>query len=212
MTRDAAHRMTETRKRDRDATAQRIMNSAKALLEEEGPGALGINAVARRAGVDKQLVYRYFGGLDGLTARLGEEAAFWRGAATVDPADSYGAGVAALMRAYLAELRANPSARNTLAHALADSGDAARALSAAREKAVGRWLAGLKGRTGAPPAGVDAPALNALLLAALDHLALNEAASRRYAGLDLGREETWARLDRAIERITTLLDQAENEQ
>lgn len=202
--------MTETRRRDRHATARRIMNSAKALLEEEGPRALGINAVARRAGVDKQLVYRYFGGLDGLIERLGEEAALWRGKATVAPAESYGAGVAVLMRAYLAELRANPAARNTLAYALADRGDAASALSAAREKAVGRWLAGLKGRTGAPPAGVDAPALNALLLAALDHLALNEAASGRYAGLDLGREETWARLDRALERIAALLDRPEN--
>lgn len=38
---------------------------------------LGVNAVARRAGMDKVLLYRYFGGLSGLLKRFSETAEFW---------------------------------------------------------------------------------------------------------------------------------------
>lgn len=196
------------RKRDREATARRIVEAAKTVLARDGAAGVGVNAVAREAGVDKQLIYRYFGGLDGLVEAAGGEIDFWL--APPDTADgapkSYGEGVARLMRTYLAELRRNKSARRVLAAALADASPAVKTLSAARTRAVGRWLAGFRGRTGNPPPGVDAPALNAILLAAIDHLALHEAATGAFAGLDLKKPETWARLERALADAAALLD------
>ncbi|MGO8189834.1 TetR family transcriptional regulator, partial [Rhizobium leguminosarum] len=37
----------------------------------------GINAVARRAGCDKQLIYRYYVGLDGLVEAIGADLGTW---------------------------------------------------------------------------------------------------------------------------------------
>ncbi|MGO8006011.1 TetR/AcrR family transcriptional regulator, partial [Rhizobium ruizarguesonis] len=36
-----------------------------------------IHAVARRAGCDKQLIYRYYGGLEGLVEAIGTDLGTW---------------------------------------------------------------------------------------------------------------------------------------
>ena len=54
------------RPRNRAGTERAIFIAARTLLAEEGFQGFGVNAVARRAGCDKQLIYRYYGGLNGL--------------------------------------------------------------------------------------------------------------------------------------------------
>jgi AcrR family transcriptional regulator len=58
-------------------TRQRLIASVGSLLAREGFKGMGVNAVAREAGVDKVLIYRYFGGLPGLIAAFGKEGDFW---------------------------------------------------------------------------------------------------------------------------------------
>ena len=53
-------------------TEQRLVSAVGELLRESGVAALGVNAVAERAGVEKVLVYRYYGGLDGLMEAYAE--------------------------------------------------------------------------------------------------------------------------------------------
>jgi AcrR family transcriptional regulator len=50
----------------RIATEQKILNALETLLKDHGYTEVGINAIARQAGCDKVLIYRYFDGLDGL--------------------------------------------------------------------------------------------------------------------------------------------------
>ena len=63
--------------RDRPATEARLLAAVGTVLARDGFGALGINAVAREAGVDKVLIYRYFGGLPELLAAWGRSGRFW---------------------------------------------------------------------------------------------------------------------------------------
>ena len=63
--------------RDRSATSARILKAASELLAESGFQNFGVNAIARRAGCDKQLIYRYYGGMDGLVDAIGGELARW---------------------------------------------------------------------------------------------------------------------------------------
>ena len=49
--------------RDREATKARILGAVGVVLARDGFGAVGVNAIAKEAGVDKVLIYRYFGGL-----------------------------------------------------------------------------------------------------------------------------------------------------
>lgn len=63
--------------RNRPQTEQRILSAALERLRASGFEDWGINAVARHAGVDKVLIYRYFNSLDGLLASIVKATAFW---------------------------------------------------------------------------------------------------------------------------------------
>ena len=63
--------------RDRESTRARLIAAVGTLLAREGFTGLGVNAVAREAGVDKVLIYRYFGGLPELIVAFGREGNFW---------------------------------------------------------------------------------------------------------------------------------------
>ena len=54
--------------RNKEQTKQCLLDAVDSLVEESGYEALGINAVAAKAGVSKMLIYRYFGSLEGLIA------------------------------------------------------------------------------------------------------------------------------------------------
>ncbi|MDZ7592579.1 MAG: helix-turn-helix domain-containing protein [Rubrivivax sp.] len=47
------------------------------VLARDGFGAVGVNAIARQAGVDKVLTYRHFGGLPERLRAWGERGPFW---------------------------------------------------------------------------------------------------------------------------------------
>lgn len=51
-------------------TAQRLLYAARYLLERNGVNSLSVDAIARKAGVNKPLIYYYFGSKGGLLAAL----------------------------------------------------------------------------------------------------------------------------------------------
>ncbi len=61
----------------RAETERKLVNALGEVLAEQGFSSVGVNSVARKAGVDKVLIYRYFGGLEGLTKAFAESADFW---------------------------------------------------------------------------------------------------------------------------------------
>lgn len=63
--------------RNRLLTEQRILDAVSTILLEQGYPAVGINEIARQAGCDKVLIYRYFGGLDELLLAFAETTSLW---------------------------------------------------------------------------------------------------------------------------------------
>ena len=63
--------------RNRLATEQRLLDAVSTILLEQGYPAVGINEIARQAGCDKVLIYRYFGGLDELLLAFAETTPLW---------------------------------------------------------------------------------------------------------------------------------------
>lgn len=56
--------------KNREHTKEKIFRAVLNILEKDGFTAVGINLIAREAGVDKVLIYRYFGGMPELLAEL----------------------------------------------------------------------------------------------------------------------------------------------
>lgn len=65
------------KQKNRIQTESKIIQAVETLLLNEGFPAVGINAIAREAGCDKVLIYRYFNGLDGLLQRFADSHDLW---------------------------------------------------------------------------------------------------------------------------------------
>jgi AcrR family transcriptional regulator len=198
------------RARNRDETRAAILAAAQSLLADEGFSGFGVNALARRSGFDKQLIYRYFGGLDGLVEALGEALAGWVAthlapAMAQDPGPGYGDLVEVVLLAYLDALRGDLLMQKLVAWELSDPSPQVRRLSDQRAKAMGELLARLRGNR-QPAYGLDAPALNALLIAAIQHLVLAGATAGRFSGLALASEADWDRAKAMLRRIIRALN------
>ena len=63
---DAAPNVVELRTRDAERTQQEILRAAMHEFAERGLGGARIDGIAERAGVNKRLIYYYFGGKDEL--------------------------------------------------------------------------------------------------------------------------------------------------
>ena len=191
--------------RNRDATRARILKAATELLGEDGFQNFGVNAVARRAGCDKQLIYRYYGGMDGLVDAIGGELASWIGEKMPVGGSSgfmltYGDLVEHMMLLFMQALRNDPLTRRIIAWEVSDNSPQVRRLSEARSKALGLWIEKVRGAM-PPPKGIDYFALNAILLAAVQHVVLAGATAGRFAGLELSSEKDWDRVAQAVRRL-----------
>jgi AcrR family transcriptional regulator len=187
--------------RDRGRTEAAILAAAEAQLAEAGFQSFGVNAVARRAGCDKQLIYRYYGGLDGLVTAVGANL----GARYAQPlnqpaAQSYGEMTERLLLAFLEQFRGDRLAQRIAAWEVAERSPLVDQLAAARAQALGRWMEEARGGLTAPP-GIDAPALNALLIGGVQQLVLASATMGSFAGLPLSEDRNWIRARLALRAL-----------
>lgn len=195
MTRSAA------RPRNREETEALLVDAAARVLARDGLTGFGVNAIAREAGADKVLVYRYFGDLEGLAAALGRRTDLWLGdAPAVPPNASYRDALWILFTAYLRTLRQSAFLRQALIVELSNAGGISEALARARSEAAQRWFRQSVGARTAPP-GVDAPAINAILIAALHHMALAAASQGAFAGLPLKTPKDWERVEQTFHTL-----------
>lgn len=63
--------------RNKTETKKKLLTAVGVVLAEEGFRALGVNKVAKTAGVDKRLVYRYFGTFDNLLEEFIIQRDYW---------------------------------------------------------------------------------------------------------------------------------------
>lgn len=59
---------------------KKLIKAVSIVIEEDGFSKVGINHIARTAGCDKVLIYRYFGGLEGLLAAWAKENDYYTSA------------------------------------------------------------------------------------------------------------------------------------
>ncbi|MBB4570564.1 TetR/AcrR family transcriptional regulator [Rhizobium leucaenae] len=195
----------EKRVRNRAATEQAILDAAKRLLAEEGFQNFGINAVARGAGCDKQLIYRYYGGLDGLVEAIGTNLGSWVQDRIPDDTGgmfllTYGDLMERLALLFLDALRADPLMRRIVAWEVSENTEQVRRLSEARSKALAGWIDRMRGSL-TPSKGIDAVAVNAMIFAAVQHLVLSAGVSGQCAGLALKTAKDWEKAATALKRI-----------
>lgn len=142
--------------RNRQQTSNRIVESAIQLIEEDGFAAWGVNAVARSAGVDKVLLYRYFESLDGLLDAIVNRTQFWP-----DPENLPNESAVAFIAGTIESLRKNGLARQLLALPGADSPSSR--ISIKHEADKDSWISAIQQNTDRPLPLEDSESLCAMV-------------------------------------------------
>jgi AcrR family transcriptional regulator len=193
---------TPIRTRDAEATRGRILAAVGSLLVREGFGALGVNSVAREAGVDKVLIYRYFGGMDELLETWGRGSDFWPSVEEIlgpEPEQAPAQLAAGMLKRHLQALRTRPHTLEVLAWEARGDHPLTRILATIREERSEALLVSLPKSFRAP--GVDMAAISAVLGAGLQYLLLRSRSVEVYSGVAIGSPEGWQRLEAALDDL-----------
>lgn len=200
-------RDSTTPARDRAATQGRLIEAAGEVLARDGFAALGVNRIAAAAGCDKVLIYRYFGGLEGLLRAFGESADFWPSVEELaggDPArlggQPRGEVLAQLLVNFARALRRRPLTLEIMAFETVTRNELTAILEDVRESRTMALVAAL----GVPPGDDDLLAATALLSAGVSYLAVRARKIRLYSGVEIAGEEAWARLEASLARLARL--------
>ncbi|WPU91720.1 TetR/AcrR family transcriptional regulator [Mucilaginibacter sabulilitoris] len=63
--------------KDKEQTKRKLIDAVGAIIKSRGFGSIRISKVARQAGVDRKLIYRYFGNMNNLTEAYIVENDYW---------------------------------------------------------------------------------------------------------------------------------------
>ena len=190
-----------TRPRHREGTEKNLLEAVGTLLASGE--AVGINAVAKQADVDKVLVYRYFGDLDGLLRAYATSTNFWPSLEEIVPdraelmalpfVDRY----CVVFKRYAAALRARPATLAIMASEMVHRSALHGPIERARED-FGKALFEL---TRDAPAQFDVVAVSSVLSAAIHYLLLRARQIEIFNGIELRTDEGFARIEAAIEAL-----------
>jgi AcrR family transcriptional regulator len=198
--------------RNRPATEAKLRGAVEALLVEGGFAALTPSAVGRRAGVDKMLIYRYFGDLPGLIRSIAFGPDFFPTFEDLCGDDSVadllalpiGVRASRILDRNVRALLKRPVVLELMVWELVERNDLTAIMEEARESLGLRLLAELfpdvtdRGRLAA---------VSAVLSAGVTYLALRRRKIRWYSGVDLKSEDGWSQIAAAITEMAVALDQ-----
>ena len=191
--------------RNSQQTRKKIIGAVGKLLSRSGFRNIGVNAVAREAGVDKVLIYRYFGGMRDLLRSYAEEGDFWPTAEELlqefgGRLPSDGAELATkLLIEFGRALRRRPITQEIMRWELLEKNELTDALAHYREE-QGMKLIGMVKQS----QGLDLQALGSLLSAGQTYLILRAKTAKVYNGLQLGQDEDWKRIEKSIAHLVRL--------
>lgn len=193
-------------KRDRAETEQKLIAATGEVLASEGFRRIGVNAVAKKAGVDKVLIYRYFGNLDGLVEAYAAQGDFWptmkellgpdrEGFLKLPLADK----VTLIFDRMIDGIRNRPLTLEILAWEMIERNQLTAHLELIRED-LGRELTVLiKDEELKDPAYFQV--MTAMISGAINYLASRSRNIRIYNGLELKEDHAWERIKRGIHKI-----------
>lgn len=189
---------------------KRLLIAVSQIIENEGFIKIGVNKVAKQAKCDKVLLYRYFGGLDGLLATWAKENDFYtlayrtyseRVAKSESPED-----IIKLTQSVLLEqlnfLRTNKLMQELLAWEL--SGNSSfRSIQDERERNGFKLQEELEKKLGIE--SKDARMFITILIASINYIVLATRQYRLFNGIDFSNQEAWELFKQAIEKYIRAL-------
>lgn len=191
------------KKRDRERTKSKILKAVGEVIEQHGTEKVGVNLIARTAGVNKVLIYRYFNSVDGLmeqyvtsgeyTSTTGND--YFENLGVFAPEDRPKAMIS-MMLTFLSDLRERKATRDLLRWEI---GTGKSMLSDARNEVAMRLL----NKIGDLPNYPDTGALMTFITAGIYYMTISKDYREKMINVDLQSDEGWKRIEHVIESIIT---------
>ncbi len=190
--------------RSRVDTENRLLDAVSELVVTKGLDQIGINRVASHAGINKILIYRYFGGLDGLLKAYYERTKPVPSAAPLDMEAMKNLPLADFFDTcyqYIIEefrlLRQNPEAQEFMKADLINGNGLSTVMAREKEAALLNMvdeLSKLIGTTKGRPFAT-------IVVSAMTLLTVMSQQKRVMLGVDLGTPEGWTEIELALKNI-----------
>lgn len=162
--------------------------------------------MADEAGVDKVLIYRYFGGMDELLAAFGQSGDFWPSISEVigdDPSELLELPLAERwaigLSRYASALRRRPLTKEVLAWELIEQNDLIQILRKAREE----WFEELLTNFPDDQERTDADLISTVLLVvgAIHYFVVLGRLQNNFSGVEIDTEAGWEHIDGIISAL-----------
>lgn len=203
--------MTVKQTKDREKTKERIINAIHELMVTEGWQSIGINRVAKQAGVDKVLIYRYFDGLEGALRVYVDSDKCWPSVSEIlggspqnfAPLDRVRTRSTILKNA-LKAMRARPHTVSLLAWELIETNKCTEILHEMRKRREVQVMK-LYDQESADATPIDG--VDLLLCAAIQYLAMSDTGiQNHFREVHNASGLGWEAIDDAIDRICDALE------
>lgn len=188
----------------KEITKERLIKGVGTVLAKDGFKGLGVNKVAKEAGVDKVLVYRYFGGLPGVIREFSRTIDFWPTVDELIGSDfnrisrlSPDMQVSEFFKSFMAALRQRPLTLDIMAWEMLERNELTKLLEDIRIRTILEYF----DRFDEIPDDDVLSAIVVLMGGAVVHLLVQSRIRKSVGGIDLESEEGWIRFNQAMDRL-----------
>ncbi len=195
-------------RRNRAKTTQRIVEALEEVIAERGLEGVGVNRVAEKANVSKVLIYRYFGGMEGLLeyyVKMGKLFPVFTPAVLDQIRPLHESDVARIWYRQVIQtyryFRTFKAAREILKASVIENDTIAETTARAQDEEMTRLVNQLSFVKGA-----DTQAISAVVLGAMTYLTIMAQNDRTMISIDLRSEEGWKRIESAVKAIYIALN------
>ncbi len=188
----------------KESTKQKLVDSVGRILAQEGFKGLGVNKVAREAGVDKVLVYRYFGGLAELVLAYSQTSDFWPTKEELIGQDldllkqmPFDRQMAEFFKRFLRAIRKRPHTQEILAWEMLERNELTKQLEQVRIRTILEYFESFDNL----PDTIDLSAIVVLMSGAVNYLIIKSRIHTTVGGIDLTSNQGWERMETGIDLL-----------
>lgn len=198
-------------KRDKDSTKQKLIDAVGRIILKEGFSGIGINSIAKEAGVDKVLIYRYFNGLDGLLKNYVTQKDYYSNKLfnSLSNVDNPAILAKRIFSGQLNKAVTDKEFQEIILWELNTKNEITTSLADDREKAGLSLLKYIEKKFSFK--NTDIAAITAVIIGGIYYLALRSRTAGVFNGIDLTKKRGWKRIDKALQFLISVLINTEEE-
>jgi hypothetical protein len=189
--------------RNKEETKQKLLNAVSKIILKEGFRAIGINTIAKEAGVDKVLIYRYFGSLDGLLKAFisgkdyfGNLSEILSGSNEINNVDQLIETTKNIFIGQLRNIRKDKELQEILLWELNYRNKVTSSVAKKRETVSVYFVKEFEKKFNFD--NVDIQVISSILSSAIYYLIIRAKTVDVFTGLDLKKEENWTRIEEGL--------------